>query len=62
MTSREKLRVGTKLAFGAGDVSAAIVAAINGFFLNAFLLDIAGVRTRSSRFDLLAGEGMGRRQ
>jgi GPH family glycoside/pentoside/hexuronide:cation symporter len=44
MTSQEKLRVGTKLAFGAGDLSAAIVAAINGFFLNAFLLDVAGLR------------------
>lgn len=42
--STEKLRVGTKLAFGAGDLSAAIVAAINGFFLNAFLLDVAGLR------------------
>ena len=40
----ERLRVGTKLAFGAGDLSAAIVADINGFFLNAFLLDVAGVR------------------
>jgi GPH family glycoside/pentoside/hexuronide:cation symporter len=42
--STEKLRIGTKLAFGAGDLSAAIVAAINGFFLNAFLLDVAGLR------------------
>ncbi len=40
----ERLSVGTKLAFGAGDVSPAIVAAINGFFLNAFLLDVAGLR------------------
>jgi GPH family glycoside/pentoside/hexuronide:cation symporter len=40
----EKLGIGTKLAFGAGDLSAAIVAAINGFFLNAFLLDVAGLR------------------
>lgn len=44
MTATEKLRTGTKLAFGAGDLSAAIVAAINGFFLNAFLLDVAGLR------------------
>jgi GPH family glycoside/pentoside/hexuronide:cation symporter len=44
MKATEKLRKGTKLAFGAGDLSAAIVAAINGFFLNAFLLDVAGVR------------------
>jgi len=46
--SAEKLRVGTKLAFGAGDLSAAIVAAINGFFLNAFLLDVAGLRPASA--------------
>ena len=40
----EKLGRLTKLAFGAGDLGAAIVAAINGFFLNAFLLDVAGLR------------------
>lgn len=40
----EKLSRITKLAFGAGDLSAAIVSAINGFFLNAFLLDVAGLR------------------
>jgi GPH family glycoside/pentoside/hexuronide:cation symporter len=40
----EKLSPLTKLAFGVGDLSAAIVAAINGFFLNAFLLDVAGLR------------------
>jgi glycoside/pentoside/hexuronide:cation symporter, GPH family len=40
----EKLSRITKLAFGAGDLSSAIVAAINGFFLNAFLLDVAGLR------------------
>ncbi|MCA9968720.1 MAG: MFS transporter, partial [Anaerolineales bacterium] len=34
----------TKLAFGAGDLGAAIVAAVQGFFLNAFLLDVAGLR------------------
>ncbi len=31
----------TKLAYGFGDLGAAIVAAIGGFFLNAFLLDVA---------------------
>ncbi len=41
---REKLSRLAKLAFGAGDLSPAIVAAINGFFLNAFLLDVAGLR------------------
>ncbi|MEW5988294.1 MAG: MFS transporter [Chloroflexota bacterium] len=39
-----KLSVGTKLAFGTGDLGPAIVAGINGFFLNAFLLDVAGLR------------------
>jgi GPH family glycoside/pentoside/hexuronide:cation symporter len=42
--SRESLSIFTKLAFGAGDLGPAIVAAINGFFLNAFLLDVAGLR------------------
>ena len=40
----EKLSFFTKLAFGAGDLGPAIVAAVNGFFLNAFLLDVAGLR------------------
>src|SRR5512136_817638 len=46
MTSNppEKLSPLTKLAFGVGDLGPAIVAAINGFFLNAFLLDVAGLR------------------
>lgn len=38
---RHRLPVKTKLAFGAGDLGPAIVAAINGFFLNAFLLQVA---------------------
>jgi GPH family glycoside/pentoside/hexuronide:cation symporter len=42
--SPEKLSPLTKLAFGVGDLGPAIVAAINGFFLNAFLLDVAGLR------------------
>jgi GPH family glycoside/pentoside/hexuronide:cation symporter len=40
----EKLSRLTKLAFGAGDLGPAIVSSINGFFLNAFLLDVAGLR------------------
>ena len=40
----EKLDRITKIAYGAGDLGPAIVAAINGFFLNAFLLDVAGLR------------------
>jgi glycoside/pentoside/hexuronide:cation symporter, GPH family len=43
-SNSERLSVGTKLAFGMGDLGAAIVTAINGFFLNAFLLDVAGLR------------------
>lgn len=39
-----KLKVGTKLAYGIGDLGPALVAAINGFFLNAFLIEIAGLR------------------
>ena len=42
--SSEKLSPLTKLAFGAGDLGPAIVSGINGFFLNAFLLDVAGLR------------------
>ena len=38
----------TKMAFGLGDLGPAIVAAINGFFLNAFLLEIAGVPPASA--------------
>lgn len=41
---QQRLSALTKLAFGAGDLGPAIVAAINGFFLNAFLLDVAGLR------------------
>jgi glycoside/pentoside/hexuronide:cation symporter, GPH family len=40
----DKLSPLTKLAFGAGDLGPAIVSGINGFFLNAFLLDVAGLR------------------
>ena len=39
-----KLSLGRKLAFGIGDLGPALVASIQGFFLNAFLLDIAGIR------------------
>lgn len=40
----ERLSFGRKLAFGVGDLGPALVATIQGFFLNAFLLDIAGIR------------------
>ncbi len=40
-TKRQRLPILTKLAFGAGDIGPAIVAAVNGFFLNAFLLQVA---------------------
>lgn len=39
----QKLTIGRKLAYGIGDVGPALVATISGFFLNAFLLDIAGL-------------------
>lgn len=34
----------TKIAFGLGDVGAAVVTNVTGFFLTAFLLDVAGLR------------------
>ncbi|HSH04109.1 MAG TPA: MFS transporter [Anaerolineae bacterium] len=42
--SSNKLTLKTKLAYGIGDLGASIVAAVNGFFLNAFLLEVAGLR------------------
>ena len=42
--STTKLSRTTKLAYGAGDLGAAIVTAINGFFLLDFLINIAGLR------------------
>ena len=40
----ERLSRWTKLAYGVGDLGAAVNTAITGFFLNAFLLDVAGLR------------------
>lgn len=40
-TPSQKLSLVTKLAFGAGDLGPAILGAVNGFFLNAFLLQVA---------------------
>jgi GPH family glycoside/pentoside/hexuronide:cation symporter len=40
----DKLSRKTKLAYGAGDLGAAIVTAINGFFLLNFLINVAGLR------------------
>ncbi|MEJ2748151.1 MAG: MFS transporter [Anaerolineae bacterium] len=42
--AQSRLSRTTKLAYGVGDLGPAIVTAINGFFLNAFLLDVAGLR------------------
>lgn len=42
-TSPSKLSIGRKLAYGVGDVGPALVATLQGFFLNAFLLDVAGM-------------------
>jgi len=39
----EKLSVGAKLAYGVGDLAPAIVSGVNGFLLNAFLLDVVGL-------------------
>jgi GPH family glycoside/pentoside/hexuronide:cation symporter len=39
-----KLKLSTKLAYGSGDLGAAITTAINGFFLLNFLLNVAGLR------------------
>lgn len=42
-TTAGKLSLRTKLAYGSGDLGAAIVSAINGFYLNAFLLQVAQI-------------------
>lgn len=39
----ERLPLVTKLAFGVGDLGPAIVAGVRGFYLNAFLLEVAGL-------------------
>lgn len=44
MRDSERLPVGTKLAYGVGDLGPAIVTGVNGFLLNAFLLDVVGLR------------------
>lgn len=43
MTPPQKLSVWTKLAYGAGDTGPAIIAAIHGFFLLNFLINVAGL-------------------
>ena len=43
MTNIQKLPWYTKLAFGAGDLGPAMVAAISGFFLLNFLINVAGL-------------------
>lgn len=40
----DKLKLSTKLAYGAGDLGAAIASAVNGFFLLNFLINVAGLR------------------
>ena len=39
-----ELKLINKLAFGFGDVAGAVYAALYGFFMSAFLLDVAGLR------------------
>ncbi len=41
---RQRLSLGTKLAFGVGDIGPAIVTNINGFFILSFLINVAGLR------------------
>lgn len=50
MTSpqKEKLPLLTKLAYGVGDIGPAAVSTITGFFLNAFLIEVAGLRPASA--------------
>ncbi len=43
-TPKQRVPLNTKLGFGAGDVGAAIVTQVTGFFLAAFLLDVALLR------------------
>jgi GPH family glycoside/pentoside/hexuronide:cation symporter len=42
-STRDKLPLSTKLAYGAGDLGPAIVAGINGFFILNFLINVAGL-------------------
>ncbi len=44
LAAPRRLSIVTKLAYGTGDLGPAIVANISGFFLNAFLLEVAGLR------------------
>lgn len=39
----QRLTFGTKLAYGFGDVTGAVISATYGFFMQAFLLDVAGL-------------------
>ncbi len=43
-SQNNRLNFAHKLAYGVGDVGPALVTTISGFFLNAFLLDVAGLR------------------
>jgi GPH family glycoside/pentoside/hexuronide:cation symporter len=43
-TRSSSLNFVAKLAYGVGDLGPAIVSTINGFFLNAFLIEVAGIR------------------
>jgi hypothetical protein len=47
--TRQHLPLITKLALGAGDIGPAIVAAVNGFFLKAFLLQVAKLAERKKQ-------------
>ncbi|MCL1469446.1 MFS transporter [Argonema antarcticum] len=52
----EKLTFGTKLAYGAGDMGAAITANIGVFYTAYFLTDVAGLNTGLAAWVLLIGK------
>ncbi|HEY9299617.1 MAG TPA: MFS transporter, partial [Phormidium sp.] len=52
----EKLNLSTKLAFGAGDVGAAITANIGVFYTAYFLTDVAGLNPGLAGWVLLVGK------
>lgn len=56
MPENEKLNLSTKLAFGAGDLGAAITANIGVFFTAIFLTDVAGLDPGLAGWVLLVGK------
>ena len=53
----------TKLAYGFGDVTGAVIAGVYGFYMQAFLLDVAGMITRGElRISIQYSENVHRRE